>query len=407
MVGFSIRSAMIALIMALSFLPCLAKWRQIGLAGKDVTALLSVVIPPADTVLIAGTKSNGVWARKGREGQFLLLDNLGAVSSTPFLKGITNFHLHSKSSLLFAGSDSGLCAYPLVSMIEPMWRKVKTGAESVVTDITGTGDTLFCCTPAEVYRCFNGGTTWEPCSTRKILPGLGNITSFTSLAFCWGVNAGSKFMGALNSWQGVMNSTDPGGEWRDVSNLGPVSRSLGQVFDLVVYRTRYDAQQRLLAVTGDGLKYVEGDLDTGYWHVLDPQLNVMTPKSIHVSYFSRSLISEFWAAGDSGIYVLSSRINTVDWARLYDKKTNCVIDNAAVDPEIWFAGTADGVWEFGGSTGILGIKHPRSRGIAGVHGYFSIDGRRASAGKQNLRGGFSVRVSDDSKKSVIKIDRQP
>jgi hypothetical protein len=289
-----------------------------------------------------------------------------------------------------------------------MWRKVKTGAETVVTDVTGAGDTLFCCTPAEVYRCFNGGTTWEPCSARKVLPRLGNITSFTSLAFCWwGINAGSKFMGALNSWEGVMSSADWGGKWTDISRLPPVTQTVGQVFDLIGYRARFGAQQRLLAVTGDGLKYVEGDLDTGYWHVLDTQLNAMTPKSIHVSYFTRSLISEFWAAGDSGVYVLSSRINTVGWARLYDKKTNCVIDNAAVDPKTWFAGTADGVWEYGGSTGILAIQHPRSRSKAGLHGCFSIDGRRAPAGKQNLRGGFAVRVSDDSKNCVIKIARQP
>jgi hypothetical protein len=379
----SINPAAIVLVVALSFLPCLAQWKQIGLAGKEVTALVSVVIPPADTLLIAGTRSDGVWARRN-SGQFQLLDNLGSVRPSSFLKGITNFHVHPKSYLLFAGTDSGLCAYPLVSMIEPMWIKVKTGAETFVTDIVGTGDTLFCCTPSEVYRSLNSGTAWEPCSARTFLPMLGNITSFTSLAFCWGINAGSKFSGALNSWMGVMNSTDLGAKWHDISVLPP-TQTVGQVFDLVAYRTRFDAKQRLLAATNEGLKYVEGDLDTGCWYPLDPQFKAMTPKSVHVSYFSRSFISEFWVAGDSGVYVLSDRINAVGWARLYDKKSNCVIADAAVDPQRWFAGTGDGIWMFPGKDAGVAPRGPDQavRRVTGNEGKaFTLDGRQFSPGNR-------------------------
>jgi ligand-binding sensor domain-containing protein len=224
---------------------------------------------------------------------------------------------------------------------------------------------------------------------------LGNITGFTSLAFCWGINAGSKFIGALNSWMGVMNSTDLGVKWHDVSVLPP-AQAVGQVFDLAAYRTRFDARQRLLAATNDGLKFVEGDLDTGCWYPLDPQLKAMTPKSVHVSYFSRSFISEFWVAGDSGVYVLSGRINTVDWARLYDKKSNCVIDDAAVDPQRWFAGTIDGIWMFPGKNVGVAPRAPdrAARRLTGSKWKaFTLDGRRCVPENRNgARGAAAIRI---------------
>jgi len=238
-----------------------ADWKQAGLAGKEVTALVADTLPGGEALLIAGTKSDGVWCRRGSSGQFQLLDDLGAVMPSPFLKGIKNFSVHKQSHRLFAGSDSGLSWYPLVSLIEPRWSRV-TGVPFVaVTDVMGLRDTLFCCTPADVYRSFNGSTTWAACSTRKALPPLGNITCFTSLAYYCGVNAGSRFLGALNSWLGVLNSGDLGSTWQDVSNLPP-NQHVGQVYDLVQYRQSFNGQTRLLAAVDNGLKYIETDLDT-------------------------------------------------------------------------------------------------------------------------------------------------
>lgn len=378
------RTGTISLLVSISAIPSHALWTQIGLAGKEVPAL---VMRKAfgDTMLIAGTRNDGVWYQSGSGGQFRLLDNIGSTVMSPFLAGLRALYIQNNEPRLWAGGDSGLAYYRFTSGLPPLWTKVESVPGITVTDITGKGDTLFCCTTADVYRSFNGGTTWAACSTRKILPPLGNITSFSSLEFVWGINAGSRFGGALNSWQGAMNSPDHGGTWNDLSSLCPGSGLLGEVFDLAAYRPSFSAQQRLLAVTGNGIKYVEGDLDTGCWHPFVPQLNAMTPKSMHISYFSRSLEAEFWASGDSGVYLLSNRTNPVGWARVFDKKTDCVIDNAWVDPTKWYAGTSDGVWMFPpGNVSIKpgGCKPPAQRNDNSMSAAFTMNGRRLDALKR-------------------------
>jgi hypothetical protein len=365
--------------------PCAkADWVQIGLDNKEVTTLITAVLPPTalpdpDTLLIAGTKANGVWTKKGTESTFKLLPDFGQIESPSFLTGIHTLYVNGSSRLLFAASDSGLSCYPLVSMIEPRWMKITAIPSVTITDIIGNGDTICCSTPSDVYKSFDRGTTWAACSTRKFLPALGNITSFTSLAFYYGINAGSKFLGALNSWQGVMNSGDWGKTWRDISLLPPQTEAIGQVFDLVGYAPKFDAEQRMLAASQEGLRFIQGDFDTGYWHEFEPPLKGGVPKSIHISYFSRSFIAEYWVATDSGIFILSDRINPIGWAKLFDRPTYCIIDDNRVDPKTWFAGTNDGVWQFPGETGIRRenvVKLRASKPQAAV--YFTLNGRIVS-----------------------------
>jgi hypothetical protein len=372
--------------------PCaMAGWEQIGLDNKEVTTLTTAILPSTilpgpgpDTLLIAGTKADGVWTRKGSAGKFELLPDFGESEPPSFLTGIKNLYVNDSSGLLFAAGDSGLSRYPLVSMIEPRWMKITTIPITAVTDIIGLKDTLFCCTPADVYTSFDRGTSWAACSTRNFLPALGNITSFTSLAFFCGINAGSKFLGALNSWMGVMNSGDWGKTWRDVSLLPPQTEQVGPVFDLVSYAPGYRQEQRLLAATQEGLRFVQGDFDTGYWHAFDPPLKKAAPKSIHLSFFSRSYIAEYWVATDSGVFVLSNRVNPVEWVKLFDRPANCITDDKKYDPKAWFAGTDDGVWQY---TEEVGVKREQARAMSAsrpsaAH-FFTLNGRMVSGSSRS------------------------
>jgi hypothetical protein len=376
-------------------------WKQVGLAGKEVTALVTVSLSDADTLLIAGTKKE---ARRGNSGNFQLLDNLGETQPSSFLKGINALYLHQKSSLLFAASDSGLSWYPLITMIEPRWTKVAGVTGFRVTDVTGRGDTLFCCSAADVFRSFDGGMHWAACSARTFLPPLGNITSFTSLAFWNGINAGSLFLGAMNSWLGVMNSVDNGQHWQDISLLAPQTQSVGQVFDLIRHPTR----SQLYAATDQGVMLIKGDIDTGYWSKMNPQPKEANPAALYITYtlMDDSSTATLFARGDSGVWVLYELLDgsavKQGWTRVSTRKTYCMTSFGIESPGEWFAGTDDGVWRYGWETRTIRRADLRRTANPMALRYYSLDGRLLANGKNRLPKGIVLMVSGNGRERVAR-----
>ena len=343
----------ITFILSLPFL-LNAQWTRQGLAGKEVTALVRVK-PWTDTMLLAGTHE-GVWRKSASDTGFTPLWDV-----SPSEPGASPHNIHSLCYVgnfprLWAGDDSGLAVYTFTSGLPPVWRRIAEIPVTPVTDITGSGDTLFCCTAFEVYRSFDAGVTWTACSTRTFLPLLGNMTSFTSLELFNGIVAGSKFLGAMNSWQGVMESLDYGTKWTDISNFPGQDKPLGQVFDLLAYAPRYGDRERLLAATDAGLRYFfKNDEDTGSWRAFKPDLDRIIPNALSIGYFTWSFLADLWAATDSGAYRLTGS-NPLSWIRLSSQKTFCIIPNRLNDPDRWYAGTDDGVWEYAENVPVVAQK---------------------------------------------------
>jgi hypothetical protein len=375
-----------------------AEWTRQGLAGKEVTALVRVK-PWTDTMLLAGTHE-GVWRKSSSDTGFTPLWDV-----SPSEPGASPHNIHSLCYVgnfprLWAGDDSGLAVYTFTSGLPPVWRRIESIPVASVTDIKGSGDTLFCSTAFEVYRSFDAGVTWSACSTRTFLPLLGNMTSFTSLELFNGIVAGSKFLGAMNSWQGVMESLDYGTKWTDISNFPGQEKPLGQVFDLLAYAPRFSDRERLLAATDAGLRYFfKNDEDTGSWRAFEPDLERVIPNALSVSYFSWSLVADIWAATDSGAYMLSYR-TTGSWVRLSSQKTLCLIPNRLNDPDRCYAGTDDGVWEYAATVPVIAPKKFRPADHSWHDKrYYSINGRLL---KKNS-GNFGVVVVKMGKKQTMQI----
>lgn len=340
-------------ILSLPFLLS-AEWIRVGLAGKEVTAMARKKIWN-DTIFFAGTHE-GVWHKSGSDTGFTLLQSVSMTEPYVFPLNIHALYCVPNRLQLWAADDSGLAVYTFTSGLPPLWKRCAEIPSVPVTDIICSGDTLFCCTRLDVYRSFDNGVTWDACSTRSFLPPLGNITSFTSLALFCGINAGSEFLGALNSWEGVMNSADYGKKWDDISNLPGQEKPLGQVFDLISFVPQFSEPQRLLAATGTGLLFFLGDKDTGVWHSFKPDIEQAIPNNVNVSYFSRSLIADIWVATDSGAYSFSYRSTVPSWVRLSSQKTLCLIPICKNDPDRWYAGTDDGIWEYAETAPVIAKK---------------------------------------------------
>ena len=392
------RCTWILIILTLSFMLD-AEWTRIGLAGKEVTALAMRKIW-SDTTILAGTHE-GVWRKSITDTGFTPLKNISPSDPEVFPLNIHTLYFADNVPRLWAADDSGLAVYTFTSGLPPAWKRTADIPAMPVTDITGAGDNLFCCTGPEVYRSFDGGTAWTACSTRAFLPMLGNITSFTSLALFYGINAGSKSLGAMNSWQGVMSSADYGKTWSDISNLAGQGKPLGQVFEMLAYAPLFSEPQRLLAATETGLQFFLGDKDTGVWHNFEPDLEKVIPNALSVGYFTRSFLADLWAASDSGAYRLH-RSNPLSWVRLSSQKTFCIIPNRQNDPDRWYAATDDGVWEYFETVPIIARnKIMRSDRICPYTRYYSINGRLLKKNQNNF-GVVLVKELIGTKEIIIK-----
>jgi hypothetical protein len=392
----------IAFFLALPFL-LNADWTRIGLAGKEVTALVCAK-PYLETMLLAGTHE-GVWRKSSSDTGYAPLRDVSPSEPGVFPLNIHSLCFADDFPRLWAGDDSGLAVYTFTSGLPPVWRRIAEIPATLVTDITGAGDTLFCCTAFEVYRSFDAGTTWSACSTRTFLPALGNMTSFTSLALFNGIAAGSKFLGAVNSWQGVMESLDYGIKWSDISNFPGLEKPLGQVFNLLAYAPRYGDRERLLASTDDGLRYFfKNDEDTGSWRAFEPDLPQVIPNALSVGYFTWSFLADVWAATDSGAYRLN-RSDPLTWVRLSSQKALCLIPNRLNDPDRWYAGTDDGVWEYAETVPVLAQKKIRCADrVRHDKRYYSINGRLL---KKNMGNSGIVVVKMGKKQTMHKLCTMP
>jgi hypothetical protein len=324
-----------------------AKWEQIGLKGTEVTALASGKFF-IDTLLIAGTKSSGVFYRMGASAPFSLLTGMGPDSLGPALKAVHCLYMPGVTGIpfLFAGTDSGLFRYIFTSGLPPQWTRMTGVPAEPVFAVTAQGDTCYCATRSEVYRSFNMGNAWAACSTRQFLLPMQRLTTYTSLAVFMGINAGSQMTGSLMAWDGVLHSFDQGAAWKDVSYLpGQSTPRIADVFSLAAYAPVWNRPVRLAAGTQTGIFWAE-DFDTGSWHEMEQQNKIAPAKHLYVSYHSKSTIADIFASTDSGVCILSALVKDGEWVLSLKGKANGVASLFSMDPKEWFAAMGDGVYRF-------------------------------------------------------------
>jgi hypothetical protein len=324
-----------------------AKWEIYGLKGKEITSLATGNYF-GDTMLLAGTESEGVYVQYKRTDAFRLLARAGVDTVVPAIHSIRSLFMQASPSIpaLYAGSDSGLYSYRFTSGLLPQWYKANGIPTEPVMSITGRNDTLFAATRSEIYKSGTGLAAWQPCSTRNFLPAMQRMSAFSSLSIFKGINAGSTMSGAMSSWWGVLNSQTWGKSWEDISIFpGQLEPGITSVFSLVSYAPDFSKPQRLAAGTTTGVFWVD-DFDTGSWHASNPQLKTAPARNLYVSYHSRSTIADIFASTDSGVCILSALVKNGEWVLSYQGKANAVISLTSMDPKEWFAATSDGIYKF-------------------------------------------------------------
>jgi hypothetical protein len=362
------RRFLIIIVIAITLLAgnSFSKWELYGLKGKEITSLATGIFF-GDTMLFAGTKSEGVFVQYKRADTFSLLTRAGTDTIVPALKSIHSLFMQTNPAVpvLCAGSDSGLYCYRFTSGLIPQWYKISGISSEPVMAISGRNDTLFAATRSEIYKNGTGMAAWEPCSARTFLPAMQRMSAFSSLCIFKGINAGSTMSAAMSSWWGVLYSQSWGKSWTDVSSMpAQSSPRMTSVFSLAVYAPDFSQPQQLAAGTSSGVFYAT-DFVTDIWHPCNPQLNIAPAKHLYVTYHTRSTIADIFASTDSGVCILSALVKSGEWVLSRAGKANAVISLTSMDTKEWFAATSDGVFRF-------------TLGNVGAHA--SITGRVASFG---------------------------
>jgi hypothetical protein len=337
-------TAIVFLIAASMAASTFAKWELYGLKGKEITSLATGNYF-GDTMLIAGTKSEGVFVQYTRTDTFSLLTRAGSDTVVPAIQSIHSLFIQQNPAIpvLWAGTDSGLYSYRFTSGMIPQWYKANGIPSEPVTAIAGINDTVFASTGAEIYKSEPGVAAWQPCSARTWLPAMQRLSSFNSLAMFSGINAGSAMSAAMSSWWGVLNSVSGGKSWADISTLpGQSEPRLASVFSLATYLPDWTKPQRLAAGTSTGIFW----MDTSYWQACDPQLKTAPVKHLYMSYHSKSEIADIFASTDNGICILSALVKNGEWVLSYSGTAHAVLSLISIDPKEWFAATSDGVYRF-------------------------------------------------------------
>jgi hypothetical protein len=146
--------------------------------------------------------------------------------------------------------------------------------------------------------------------------------------------------------------------------------------DSNVYSLTFGFQQ-VYAGTSRGVFNYSTVEEMGIWYEMTPQLASPPVRHICVTNDSVSHIREIYASTDSGVYVLSPRINAGQWTLSLKVKESAVASPTPDNATVVYAATADGVWKYEPTAGIgagRASKIPAHR--AEVTAFFSINGKK-------------------------------
>ncbi len=323
-----------------------AEWKRIGLEGMEVTAIDAGYISD-DSMIVAGTNGEGIFGCYTNKSTAMPLYSFPLDTFESYIRTIYSVCLPENKEIVFAGSETGLYYYELLSN-SAAWIKINEIPDLPVTSITQVDDTLFASTTQKIYRSNEGKEKWEALNTGSFLPEGQQLPSFTSLTVDMynrqHIYAGSEFNGSFSSWYGVLASLDMGDNWAAMNEGLP--NEMISVYTINIYRQRWDSPVSYICGTEEGI-YFRGETDTS-WSSFDPAgINKYKINDLHVTFYSKSTISEIFACTDSGVYLLSERLTgSSDWQLSLEKKAFCTKSYTINDPLEWFAGASDGLYKF-------------------------------------------------------------
>jgi hypothetical protein len=368
------------------FAPSFAGWKRIGFEGHEITAITTGVDiwNNGQAIVIVGTKDSGVFSvsvPRDSVGRYPVF----AYTASDKPAGVIRTLLISNDGIMaFAGTDSGLYGESMYFSSLPAWKKIRTFPSEPVVGIAYKDSTYCVATAKELYRSKSPWAytnAWMPCSVSKRLPSPARSPNFTSLT-SWGLNgfvAGSNAAAGSNTLGGVITGGGDANQWFSITCVN------NRCVDSNVYSLTFSDFGLLFAGTSRGVYRYSTNVEMGVWYEMSPQL--ASPPVHHVleTYDSVSHAQEMYASTDSGVYILSPRINPNQWTLSLKVKAFGVVSPSPKKSNAVYAATADGVWKYEPTTGVGVVKVekiPLSRNS--VMGVYSLNGRKI-ASKVQLR----------------------
>jgi hypothetical protein len=361
-----------------------ADWKQVGLKGKEVTAITKGIdLFSNQQIILVGTKDTGVYSVSGAGDTVYRYPRYSDASDKPAGR-IRTLFTSADGIMTFAGTDSGLYGESGLFSSLPAWRKLQTFPSEPVVGIAYKDSTYYVATAIELYRSKSPwaySNAWKPCSVSKWLPSPERSPHFTSLT-SWdlgGLVAGSNASAGSDAFGGVITGGGSENRWIDWTCVN------SHCVDSDVYSLTFGFQQ-LYAGTSRGVFNYSTANEIGIWYEMTPQL--ASPPARHICVTSDSITHarEIYASTDSGVYALSPRVNANQWTLSLKVKAFAVASLAPDNSNAVYAATADGVWKYESTTGIgagRAAKIPTHR--AAVTGVYSINGRKMASEIRSMR----------------------
>jgi hypothetical protein len=317
-------------------------WNQIGLAGVDITAITTTIDPfhNQQSIIIIGTKNGDVLSVSGPNDSIARYPFLSSIFSDKPTGAIRSLSISKGGETALAGTDSGLYGESLMFSSLPAWRRIPSIPAEPVNAITFT-DSIWCiATAKELYRAKYPFSAWAPCSISKWLPSPDSTPNFTSLITWWsgGIYAGSAVHG-VNGFGGALCGGEKGLQWENRTCI------YGPCVDSNIYSLTTGDLRTLFAGTSRGI-FWSVEFDTGTWHPLSPQVPVTPVRHVCVTRDSSIKAREIYASTDSGIYILSPRLNAGKWQLSPRLKSYGIVSLNPSNSNTVYAATENGLWKY-------------------------------------------------------------
>jgi hypothetical protein len=317
-------------------------WNRIALAEVDITAITTTIDPfhNQQPIVIIGTKNGDVLSISGPNDSIARYPFLSSIFSDKPSGAIRSLSISKGGETALACTDSGLYGGSLMFSSLPAWRRIPSIPVEPVNAVTLT-DSIWCvATAKELYRTKFPFSAWTPCSISKWLPYPGSTPNFTSLTTWWsgGIYAGSAAQG-VNGFSGVLCGGEKGLQWENRTCI------YGPCVDSNVYSLTTGDFETIFAGTSRGI-FWSVEFDTGTWHPLSPQVPVTPVRYVCVTRDSSINVREIYASTDSGIYILSPRLNAGKWQLSTRLKSCGIVSLNPSNSNTVYAATENGLWKY-------------------------------------------------------------
>lgn len=372
-------------------------WNRIGLAGVDVTAITTGVdiFHQQQKTIFAGTEIGEIFSIFGEYDSIKRYPNPNLGASDKPVGAVRALFVSNNGVETFAGTDSGLYGQSMMFSSLPAWKKIAQFASEPVIAIANRDTTYCIATATELYRAKSPFGTWTACSVSKWLPEPSRLPHFTSLITWWNAPflAGSYIPAGTDGFGGVLTGSSNAHSWTNSTCI------INQCVDSNVFSLTSDYSGKLYAGTSRGI-FCASDFDTGQWFPLSPQLNAAPVHHICVTFDSSINAREIFASTDSGIYILSPRLNPNKWVNTTSLKSYGIVSLNPGNSKAVYAGTRTGLWKYMPDSGTnVRRKTPHPvfpQKVMTVR--YTIDGRRFfPGGNCNNRTGVLINVQYDER----------